>query len=169
MATPSDQPGWRPDPEQPGMVRWWNGLSWSDSRRRADEDITKVREAAADAARSSTITPQQVARTTGVTRNPLKAASDAVVSPTLALTNPYAAAALAVGIIALLFGAYGVLPAIGLVISILGLVRSRRLAANGRKDTGFGRSVAGLVLSVVGLLRWLPLIEALLPQDLRGS
>ena len=168
MATPSDQPGWRPDPEQPGMVRWWNGLDWSDTRRRADDDITKVREEAADAARSSTISPQQVAKTTGSTRNPLKAASDAVVSPALALTNPYAAAALAVCNIALLFGAYGVLPAIGLVIAVLGLARSRRLARDGRKDTGFGRSVAGLVLSIVGLLRWLPLVAALLPRDLQG-
>lgn len=169
MATSSDQPGWRPDPEQPGMVRWWNGLTWSDTRRRADEDMTKVREAAADAARSSTITPQQVARTTGSTRNPLKAASDAVVSPALARTNPYAAAALAVGIIALLFGAYGVLPAIGLVVAVLGLVRSRRIAATGGRSTGLGRSVAGLVLSIVGLLRWLPAIEAFLPLDLRSS
>jgi hypothetical protein len=150
------------------MVRWWNGVDWSDARRAADEDIARVRNAAEDAARSSTISPQQVGRTTGATRNPLKAASDAVVSPALALSNPYAASALAVGIIALLFGAYGVLPAVGLVISVLGLVRSRRLARDGRPNTGFGRSVAGLVLSLVGLLRWLPVVTALLPQDLRG-
>jgi hypothetical protein len=168
VATPSDQPGWRPDPEQPGMVRWWNGLDWSDTRRRADDDVAKVREAAEDAARSSTISPQQVAKTTGAPKNALKAASDAVVSPALALSNPFAAAALAVGIIAVLFGALGVLPAIGLVISVLGLVRSRRLARDGRKDTGFGRSIAGLVLSLVGLVRWLPFIAPLLPQDLRG-
>jgi Protein of unknown function (DUF2510) len=161
VATPSDQPGWRPDPEQPGMVRWWNGLGWSDTRRRADDDIAKVRQAADDAARGSTISPQQVAKTTAH-RSPLKAASDAVVSPALSATNPFAAGAVAVGVIGLLFGALGVLPAIGLVVSLLGLVRSRRLARDGARRTGFGQSIAGLVLSLVGLLRWLPVLAPLL-------
>ena len=58
MATPSDQPGWRPDPEHAGMVRWWNGLGWSDARRSADESMDRVRAAAQDAMRGSTITPQ---------------------------------------------------------------------------------------------------------------
>lgn len=28
-------PGYYPDPENPGMERWWNGQGWSDSRRPA--------------------------------------------------------------------------------------------------------------------------------------
>lgn len=143
------------------MVRWWNGLDWSDARRRADDDIAKVRRAADDAARSSTISPQQVART-GATRGPVRAAAEAVVVPALSATNPFAAGAVAVGIIGLLFGLFGVLPAIGLVVSLLGLVRSRRLARDGTRRTGFGQSVAGLVLSLAGLVRWLPLLEPLL-------
>jgi hypothetical protein len=164
VATPSDQPGWRPDPEQPGMVRWWNGLDWSETRRRADDGIVRARQAADDAARGSTISPEQVTKAS-TTRSPLKAASDAVVSPALSATNPFAAGAVAVGVIGLLFGALGVLPAVGLVVSILGLVRSRRLARDGRRNTGFGQSVAGLVLSLLGLLRLLlplaPLLNGL--------
>lgn len=26
-------PGYYPDPENPGMERWWNGQGWSDARR----------------------------------------------------------------------------------------------------------------------------------------
>ena len=102
-------------------------------------------------------------------RNPLRAASDAVVSPELALPNPYAAAALAVGIIALLFNAFGVLPGIGVVVAVLGLIRARRLARDGRTSTGLGRSIAGLVLSLLGLLRLLPVVAHLLPGTLPGT
>jgi hypothetical protein len=101
--------------------------------------------------------------------NPLRAVSDAVVSPELALPNPYAAAALAVGIIALLFDAYGVLPAIGVVVGVLGLIRSGRLTRAGGTRTGRGRSIAGLVLSLLGLLRLVPAVAHLLPGAIPGT
>ena len=94
-------------------------------------------------------------------RNGLKAASDAVVDPALAVSNPFAAAALAVGVIAVLFPSLGVLPVIGLVVSVLGLVRSGRMAREGEAKTGRGRCIAGLVLSLVGLLRLLPALAGL--------
>lgn len=170
MTIPTDQPGWRPDPDKPGMVRWWNGLDWSDARRSADEEIDRVQAAADDAARGSTISPQQVARASTPRKGgALKAASDAVVSPALSVTNPFAAAAVAVGVIGLLFGAYGVISVVGIVVSVLGLVRSRRLARDGKTKTGFAQSLAGLIVSIISLLRWIPIIAELVPNGVLNA
>jgi hypothetical protein len=163
VTIPSDQPGWRPDPEKPGMVRWWNGLGWSDARRSADEAIERVRGAAEQAARGSTITPQQVARTTADRRAARGAAGAATGTSTAAGANPLAGAAVAIGIVGFGIGLYGLLPLVGLILSLAGLARSRRLARNGVQRTGLGQSLAGLVLSIIGLTRWIPVIVDLLP------
>jgi hypothetical protein len=95
-------------------------------------------------------------------RNALQKVSDVVVSPTLSVDNPFAAAALAVGVIGLLFSAFGLLSSVGVIVSLLGLLRSRRLAREGRAQTGRWQSIVGLAVSVVSLLRWLPLFAPLL-------
>lgn len=168
MATPSDTPGWRPDPEKPGMVRWWNGLGWSDARRSADASIDRVRAQVTDAQRGSTITSAQVGRLNG-DRNTLgAAASAAATGRAVAATNPFANAAVGLGIVGLLFGLAGVLPVVGLIVSIAGLVRSRRLAGEGTRRTGLGQSLAGLAISIVGLIRWIPVAMAAIPDGLQN-
>jgi hypothetical protein len=162
VATPSDQPGWRPDPEQPGTLRWWNGLGWSDARRAADDAMDRVRDAAHDAARGSTISASDVART-ALDRRTVRGAPAAAAGAAVAAANPFAAGAIALGILGLAVGLYGVLSLVGLVVSLAGLARSRRLAAEGSRRTGLGRSLAGLVLSGIGLLRWIPVVVNLLP------
>lgn len=37
MAQPLPIAGWYPDPEIPGHDRWWDGASWTDSRRVASD------------------------------------------------------------------------------------------------------------------------------------
>ena len=64
MPSAGDQPGWLPDPEKPGALRWWNGLGWSDARKAPDGATDRAIAAARQAVESSTLTPQQVARTT---------------------------------------------------------------------------------------------------------
>ncbi|MFD1723056.1 hypothetical protein, partial [Amnibacterium endophyticum] len=78
--------------------------------------------------------------------------------------NPFAGGAIALGVIGLIVGGFALLPLAGLVVSLGGLVRSRRLAREGSRRTGFGQSVAGLILSVLGLVRWIPVVVTLL-QD----
>ena len=34
-AYPAAPPGWHPDPQQPGYLRWWNGSAWTDQVRSA--------------------------------------------------------------------------------------------------------------------------------------
>lgn len=119
------------------MVRWWNGLGWSDARRSADASIDRVRAAAHDATRGSTIT-QQVAEIQAsrpvLGRTPIAAAGRAV-----GAAHPFAAAAVAVAVFGLGLGLYGVLPLAGLVLSLIGLARSRRLAREGARSTGLGQ------------------------------
>jgi hypothetical protein len=166
VASPPEQPGWRPDPEHAGMVRWWNGLGWSDARRSADGSIDRVRAAAQDALRASTITPQQVADTQR-SRRTLREAPAAAAGRAIGAANPFAAGAITVGVLGFIVGLFGVLPLVGLILSLAGLLRSRRLAREGATRTGFGQSLAGLVLSVIGLLRWVPVVLQLVPvQDL---
>ena len=146
----------------------WNGLGWSDARRSADEAMDRVRTAANDAARGSTISPQQVARTMAdrkTERVPAGAAPTAAAGA-IAAANPLANAAVPLGVVAILIGLGVVLPVVGLVVSIGGLVRSRRLARDGRRRTGLGQSLVGLVLSAIGLVRWAALAFDALPPDL---
>lgn len=165
MPNPTDQPGWRPDPERPGMVRWWNGLGWSDARRSADQAATRLRDAAQQTAQGGTITPQQVARTVGGGRLEAGAAATAAVAGAAAAANPFAVVALVLGVFGLVLGLYGLVSLIGLFVAVGGLFRARRLARDGSSRTGLGPSLAGLVLSVVGLLRWVPLVAPLILND----
>jgi len=167
--TPADQPGWRPDPEKPGMVRWWNGLGWSDARRTADQAIERVQAQVSDAQRGSTITSSQVGRLNGDRSTLGAAAAAAATGRAIVATNPFAGAAVGVGILGLLFGLFGLLPVVGVVVSLAGLARSRRLANEGSKRTGLGQSLAGLVISVVGLVRWIPVAISLLPDEFQNA
>jgi hypothetical protein len=144
------------------MLRWWNGLGWSDARKAPDALTERARQAAAQAVRSSTVTPQQVARIAAA-RADLPAAQLATAgrAAATAASNPIAAAAVVLGILGLVVGFYGLLSVIGLIISVQGLVRSRRLAAQGASRTGVVPSLFGLLLAAVGLIRWIPEIVAL--------
>lgn len=144
------------------MLRWWNGLGWSDARKAPDALTERARQAASQALRSSTVTPQQVARVAAA-RAELPAAQLARAGRSAATvaSNPIGAAAVILGILGLVVGFYGMLSFIGLIISLQGLARSRRLAAQGAPRTGLVPSLFGLLLSVVGLIRWIPEIVAL--------
>lgn len=154
--TLSDQPGWRPDPQKPGSLRWWNGLGWSDAWRSAGEAGDRERTALQTATQGSTISPEQVARTGRDRRTQRGAPSGAPMR-----ANGLAGLAPVLGFIGLLAGLFGAISAIGLVVSLVALVRSRRIA--GRRS-GLGAALIGLFLSVVGLIRWLPALLALFPQ-----
>ncbi|HEY0373354.1 MAG TPA: DUF2510 domain-containing protein [Amnibacterium sp.] len=159
MATHSDQPGWRPDPAKPGTLRWWNGLDWSDAWRSAGEAVERERTALQTAARGSTISPEQVAHTV-MDRRAERGAPSAVGAVTR--MHPIARFAPVLGILGLIFGAYGIVSLVGFVVSLVGLVVSSRRELRARRS-GQGASLIGLVLSGVGLLQWLPTVLQLLP------
>jgi hypothetical protein len=90
---------------------------------------------------------------------------DALGAPTagaVTRSNLLAGIAPLVGLLGLVIGAYGILSLAGLVISIIGLALTRRIEG---RDARSGRSAAllGLLFSLLGLLRWLPVLLALVP------
>lgn len=162
MVTLTDQPGWRPDPDQKGAMRWWNGVDWSDARRTADRTMERVRDEARTAAQASTISAQQVAQTTADSSR-ARGIAAATASGAVGATNPVAVAALAIGAVALGFGLYGLLPFLAFVLSIAGLIRGRGLEKRGVQQTGFGQSLAALLLSIIGFAQWVPFLLTLVP------
>lgn len=155
--THSDTPGWRPDPVQPGRLRWWNGLDWSDAWRDAGQVVEREREAVQAAVRGSTITPQEVARTARDRRTERGA-------PTrdLPRSNPWAGLAPALGIAGLTFGGLGVISVVGVIVSLAALLRGRRAASrNGRSN--LGAALAGLVLSALGVAAHFSQLLSLIP------
>ena len=167
MTTHSDQPGWRPDPGKPGSLRWWNGLGWSDAWRSAGESIEQERDAVRAAAQGSTISPEQVAKTTRDRRTERGAPSGV---GAVSRIHPLARFSPVLGILGLIFGAYGIVSLIGFVVSLAGLVLSSRRQGRARRS-GQGASLIGLVFSAIGLLQWLPTVLQLLPglQDALNS
>jgi hypothetical protein len=142
-----DPPGWLPDPDRPGGLRWWNGLGWSDARQAADGARRQVEDSARTVAAGSTTSAQQVG---GASRVPTA----------LGATNGVAIAAVVLGVLSLFLGFVYLLPIVAVVVSVRALLRSRRLAAGGADRTGLVPSLIGLALSVVSLLAWAPVAIA---------
>ena len=160
MATPLPSAGWYPDPEHAGHDRWWDGTTWSESRR-ASTDAT-VAPATPAAAASAPAVPAAAAGT-GIPgrRGPglyipgetvLPAAPAPAYAPAPVVRNNLAV----VGFILSLSGF--ILPFVvnslaGGIVSIMGLRASKKLAGNGIFSNGRGISIAGILIGFIwGLL-----------------
>jgi Protein of unknown function (DUF2510) len=144
MAQPLPIAGWYPDPETDGQDRWWDGATWSDTRR-----------ASSDAA-------PQPARPVGVaaawpqaSRGPgLYVPGETVLQPAPA----YAAAPVVrnnMAVLGFFLALSGfVFPLVinsfaGAIISIIGLRRSKHLAGTGVFSNGRGISIAGILIGFI--------------------
>lgn len=177
MADPTT-PGWHPDPERSGMLRWWNGLGWSDARRAADQERAAIRPVAEDdarrgaglleAARRTAEAPGPISRRAVLdsarTARAAGGAATAGAAASVGALNPLAIGGVVLGLVGLTLGLWGAASVVGLIVSLAGLVRARRLAREGERRTGLPQSLGGLFLSVLGLVRWAPVVLAVL-QD----
>jgi len=120
MAEPLPIAGWYPDPELAGHDRWWDGSTWTDTRRVASEAAAVVAVPSAPAATAPA----------PVVRNNL-----AVIGFFLSLSGlllPFVVNSIAGGI-----------------VSIIGLRHSKRLAGTGIFSNGRGISIAGILIGFI--------------------
>lgn len=171
MAETFQRPGWYPDPEGAPGERWWNGTSWSDSRRGG---ITPTATAAPMAPiQTAAPTTQPPVYSAG---NPAPVRPDPYAAPpTLAgsvartgidtRANRNAMIGFITGIIALFVGIIPILAPVAIVFSILGITKARQLKAQGAPSTLMTFAViglgAGIISGITGLLTLIAFIVSL--------
>jgi len=144
MAQPLPIAGWYPDPEIDGQDRWWDGTTWSDTRRATGD-------AAAQAARPVGVPAMwpQPARGAG-----LYVPGETVLQPAPSYAAPPVVRnnMALIGFFVALSGLF--LPLVinsfaGGIISIIGLRRSKNLAGTGVLSNGRGIAIAGILVGFI--------------------
>ncbi|HOT33721.1 MAG TPA: DUF2510 domain-containing protein [Rhodoglobus sp.] len=180
MADENKRAGWYPDPDGGAGERWWNGASWSDSRRGAPA-AAPVRAAAASAGPASVaphpvipvpppatviysaanpapqaLDPYAPGRTAVWTGAVLNAAPGRTID---ARVNRFAFYGFITGIISVFFNVLFVLAPLAIVFSIMGIARARQLKAQGAPATlmtmaliGLGTGAFSLLIGLIGLI-----------------
>lgn len=149
MVETFQRPGWYPDPDGKGE-RWWNGTSWSESRR--DGAAAFVPAANPTIYSADNPAPQRP----DPYGQPLTLAGG-VDAPRAAFTidaraNRHAMIGFVSGIISMFFNFIPIVGVIAIVFSTLGITRANALKAQGAKTTLMPFAVIGLGLGVVSTL-----------------
>lgn len=165
MADVPKRAGWYPDPDGGigGAERWWNGVSWSDSRRQnagAGNPVTVVSSGATVApppAVAQYPTPPVVYSAS----NPAPQAPGAYGAATSvgqvrsavsinAKLNPMAMNGFIAGLVSVFFNVLLVPGILAIVFSIRGIVRANQLQAAGEQSTLKVFAIAGLLMGIFG-------------------
>jgi hypothetical protein len=149
------KPGFYPARDGNGE-QWWNGVSWSESRRNAhtapQSYITPS--AAAPGRAQSNITPSGVRVVRPIVQGQNRGTSAPIAAipaePTLAPTNGLGAIAIVLGVLSLFFAVLG---PVAVIISAIALARGRM--SSGSRGLAIGGLVLGIVGSGIGLLQLL--------------
>jgi hypothetical protein len=184
--------GWYPDPERDTQDRWWDGTAWSDHRRPREAPAGTV---------AAPPAPAYVPAGTANPYGPPSGASGSSVTPYATpypaqpVYAPYGAYGYAappqnvpalVGFILALVGfglgifTYGLLGLAGGIVSVVGLVKSRRMQREGLPGhrhgmalagvlVGFGAFVLTILLYVAYFVLFFSLIDSYSAYDYSGS
>jgi len=181
MAEENRRAGWYPDPDGGAGERWWNGASWSDSRRGGPVATAVPVPAPVTAAVASTAAPAAVPVPPPATviysaANPAPQRPDpyaagraatwtgAVINATPGRNvdvqvNKYAFYGFLTGVISVFFNLLFLLAPLAIVFSIMGIARARQLKAQGAPSTlmtmaliGLGTGSLSLIIAFIGLV-----------------
>jgi hypothetical protein len=147
MADIVRSPGWYPDPDRGPGERWWNGVSWSDSRRGANGVST---------AASTNISAQAP-----ITRVVYSAANPAPQSPAdhghqaAALTvtralNPAATTAFAAAVISIFLNFLLIPSIVAIIFGVRAVARANQLVAEGQ-PVAVGTKILGIISIVIAI------------------
>lgn len=170
--------GWYPDPESSGQDRWWDGHSWSATRRPSEPPHLTPTVIPAPSrsqrpdpyARSGASGADGGSRFTGPRVTPWGGRSTSGGGSPIGTANPNTLAT--VGFVMALLGVvvsvFGLVSLAGAVVSLFALPRARRLAAAGSARTGRGLAIAGAVIGGLSFFGWMLIwlivgLTALLP------
>lgn len=157
MADENKRAGWYPDPDGAAGERWWNGASWSDSRRggvvpaaapvvAAAASVAPIAPAAPVIYSAANPAPQSPGAY-GTSRSALWTNALITAAPGRnidARVNKYAFYGFICGIISLFFNLFFVLSILAIVFSALGISRARQLKAQGAPSTLMNLALVGL-------------------------
>ena len=145
MAQPLPIAGWYPDPEINGQDRWWDGATWSDTRRASGgcrgtggKPRRGARHLAAGGARPGPVHPRRDGAAAGA-RPTRPRRSCATTWPSSGSSSRSADSC----------SPWCVNSFAGAIISIIGLRRSKSLAGNGVFSNGRGISIAGILIGFI--------------------
>lgn len=144
MADIVRSPGWYPDPDRGPGERWWNGVSWSDSRRGANGVATS--------ASTNISAPAPITRVVYSAANPAPQSPAEVGRPAAALTvtralNPAATTAFAAAVISI-FVDFLLIPSIvAIVFGVRAIARANQLIADGQPAAAGTRALA--IVSII--------------------
>ncbi|MCU1440488.1 MAG: hypothetical protein JWP85_1485 [Rhodoglobus sp.] len=149
MAETFQRAGWYPDPDGTPGERWWNGTSWSDSRRTPGATTVTSPSAAPVIYSASSPAPQRPDpyATMGVGPSTPRAAMSID-----ARANRNAMIGFVTGIIAMVFNFLGILGPVAIVFSALGIVKARQLKAQGAANNLMVFALIGLLLGLIATI-----------------
>ena len=141
-------PGWYTDPQDTRLVRWWDGLNWSEKTQvRAPRPETAA-QSPADQFGAVPYVPMATYSPRSETDAPLTHKEK---DRQTRKNNSLGYTGTVLSLLAFLLNPFAVLSILGIVFSSIGLAKSHQLAQAGYKVTGHGTSIAGIILGVVGL------------------
>jgi hypothetical protein len=166
MAETYQRPGWYPDPEGKPGERWWNGSSWSDSRRGAGtQPVSTPPPSAPPVIYSADNPPPQSPDPFGRTLAGYTATSGRALAID-ARANRNAVIGLITGMIALFFNVLGVLGPVAIVFSALGVAKARQLKEQGLANNSLVIALiglgAGILSTIIGIVTFVIFLVTLI-------
>ncbi|MDQ1547235.1 MAG: hypothetical protein QOH69_2139 [Actinomycetota bacterium] len=145
MADEERTTGWHPDPSNPSVERWWNGISWGDQTRESNGSPIPTA--------TPTTAPRVIDPYAPVARTPPPSTPPATTRDgQFRNVNPIGYIGVALGFVSLLFNVFCVPSFLALIFSAIGIGRAQVLRRSGHRVTGLGWCVAGLIMGIAETL-----------------
>lgn len=145
MADVVRSPGWYPDPDRGPGERWWNGVSWSDSRRGANGATTS---AVTNITAQAPIQRVVYSATNPAPQSPAQVGQQASPLVVTRALNPAATTAIALAAVSVFLN-FLLIPSIAAVVfGVRAIVRANQLAAAGQPGGSKTLAVIAIAIAV---------------------